>query len=173
MPSALYDATVGAFIHGQGQMLRLLRKAEEFCGEQGIPPDAILQRRLIADMHPFAYQVKSTRIHSLGAVEGVRRGGFSPDETVPPDSFAGLGEMIAEARAGLETIMPDEIDALADRDMIFAMGSYRAAFTGRGFLLSFSVPNFYFHASTAYGLLRAAGVELGKVDYLGRVGTRL
>ena len=133
---SFYSPTVGAFIHALGQVQRLLRKGEEFCAAEGVSPDVILQRRLSPDMHPFVYQVKSTKVHSLGAIEGIRRGTFSPDATVPPDSFAGLADMIDETRLALEAMPPREIDALAEQDMVFSVGSYRAAFTGRSFLLT-------------------------------------
>lgn len=173
MSSALYEATVASFERIIDAMLRLLDKAETFCVESALASEEILGSRLVADMRPFTYQVKSTRVHTIGAIEGVRRGSFSPDTSVPPDSFAGLRRMMADTRGELAAVTSDEIDALADRDMVFQAGDYRVGFSGQGFLLSFSVPNAYFHAVTAYGLLRAQGVEVGKVDYLGRVGTPL
>src|SRR6202140_1056018 len=79
----------------------LLGTAEAFCKGKGIAPDDIIQARLAEDMLPFAYQVKSTAVHSLGAIEGVRRGVFSPDVTRPPDNFAALKARIADTRAAV------------------------------------------------------------------------
>jgi hypothetical protein len=118
-------------------------------------------------MHPFAYQVKSTWVHSLGAIEGVRRGVFSPDQTTPPDSFAALKLRITETVEGLRQIDPGEIEDFIGRDMRFAFGSRHVDFTAENFLLSFSQPNFYFHAATLYDILRWKGVPIGKRDFLG------
>jgi hypothetical protein len=123
-------------------------------------------------MLPFAYQVKSTAVHSLGAIEGVRRGVFSPDMTPPPESFAALKTRIADTRKALEMIEPTEIDAFVGRDMRFAVGERRLDFTAESFLLSFSLPNFYFHAATTYDILRWKGVRIGKRDFLGTMRTK-
>ena len=121
-------------------------------------------------MLPFAYQVKSCWVHSAQAVEGVRLGAFQPHMEPPPDSFAGLSEKLGEARAKLEAVDLTELDTIADNDMVFSIGDkLRMDFTVRDFLLGFSVPNFHFHATTAYGILRMKGVAVGKRDYLGRL----
>lgn len=75
--------------------------------------------------------------------------------------------MLQGAIASLNAIDRETFDALADSDTQFAFGETKMPFTGANFLLSFSQPNFYFHATTAYGILRAQGVELGKRDFLG------
>jgi hypothetical protein len=120
-------------------------------------------------MHPFAYQVKSAAVHSLGALEGARRGVFTPDRTEPPDSFAALKARITEARSGLQSIEPGEVDGLVGRDMRFSFGERHIDFRAEEFLLSLSQPNFYFHATTAYDILRWQGVPIGKRDFLGRL----
>lgn len=169
MPLTLYDATVPSMLQILGSIERLIGKAEQFCTEQGLPPEALIDARLIADMLPFGYQVKSCAVHSIGAIEGVRRGTFSPDMTAWPDSFAGLAQRIAETRAALLAIDQDEMESFIGRPMAFAMGAMRMEFTADQFLLSFSQPNFYFHATTAYNLLRMKGVPIGKRDFNGRV----
>src|SRR6516165_670431 len=106
MPFSLYDATIPSYQQILGAVSGLLSITETFCSENGIAHDEILQARLAEDMQPFAYQVKSTAVHSLGAIEGVRRGVFSPDMTMPPDTFAALKVRIAETLAELEKIEP-------------------------------------------------------------------
>ena len=83
-------------------------------------------------------------------------------------------DLVAEAISGLESVTRDEIDALADKPMVFRSGDREAPFTAANFILSFSLPNFYFHAATTYAVLRMHGVPLGKMDYLGamRVGVK-
>ena len=108
-------------------------------------------------------------MHSLGAIEGVRNGQFSPDTSPLATSFDGLRERLAAARAGLEAVTVDEMEGFFGRDVVFLLGDLRLPFTAEDFLLSFSQPNFYFHAVTAYDILRARGVAVGKRDFAGRL----
>ena len=169
MTISLYDATVSSYRQILGAVTGLLEKAEAFCSEKGMPPAEIIQARLAEDMLPFAYQIKSTAVHSWGAIEGVRRGTFAPDRTTPPETFAALHSRIADARKSLDTIDPAEIEAFVGRDMCFVAGEHRIEYTAENFLLSFSLPNFYFHATTAYDILRWKGVQIGKRDFIGKM----
>ena len=172
MPLSLYAATIPSYRQTLGAVSALLRKAEAFCGEKGIAAPELIQSRLAPDMLPFAYQVKSTAVHSLGAIEGVRKGVFSPDMTPPPETFAALEARVAGTLSALEKIEPAEIESFTGRDMRFEFGSHRLEFTAEDFLLSFSLPNFYFHAATAYDILRWKGVPIGKRDFMGRLRLR-
>ena len=169
MSLSLYSAVVPTYLQILESLSGLLDKAESFCTEKQIVPQQIIQARLADDMHPFAYQVKSAAVHSLGAIEGVRRGVFTPDMTEPPDSFAALKTRITEARSGLQAVTPGEVDGLMGRDMRFSFGERHIDFRAEDFLLSFSQPNFFFHATTAYDILRSRGVPIGKRDYMGRL----
>jgi hypothetical protein len=169
MAFSLYAATIPSYQQILGAVSGLLGTAEAFCAEKGIAPEDIIQARLAEDMQPFAYQVKSTAVHSLGAIEGVRRGVFSPDVTTPPEIFTALKARIADTLAALEAIQPAEVDAFLGRDMRFVSGDRHLDFTVENFLLSFSQPNFYFHATTTYDILRWKGVPLGKRDFTGKL----
>ena len=169
MAFTLYAATLPSYLQILSSVSRLIDKAESFCEERGLAPDQLIQARLAGDMLPFAYQVKSTAVHSLGAIEGVRRGSFSPDTTPPPAAFDTLRERIAATMAALEEIDPEELESFIGRDVRFQAGDMHIDFLAEDFLLSFSQPNFYFHATTAYDILRANGVQLGKRDFKGRV----
>jgi len=169
MPLSLYAATIPSYRQILGAVSGLLSAAQAHCAEKGIDAADLIQARLAPDMLPFAYQVKSTAVHSLGAIEGVRRGVFSPDMTPPPDTFAALEARIAQTLSALEAIEPAEIESFIGRDMRFEFGERRLDFTAEEFLLSFSQPNFYFHAATAYDILRSKGVPLGKRDFMGRL----
>src|SRR3546814_4314250 len=106
-------------------------------------------------MLDFAYQVKSCAVHSIGAIEGVKRGNFSPDQTTPPNDFGGLKAKVIEAVGKLEALSAAEVESLSDKSLTFTIGdALRLNFTGQDFLLSFSQPNFYFHVTTAYNILR-------------------
>ena len=109
MAFTLYDATVPSFLQVLGSVSRLVDKAEGYAGDNGLDADALIQARLAEDMLPFGYQVKSAAGHSLGAIEGVRKGVFSPDLTPWPDSFAGLRDLVARAIAGLQAVDADEV----------------------------------------------------------------
>src|ERR1700733_9235067 len=154
MSFSLYSAVVPSYLQILDGLSGLIDKAESFCSQKGMAPEQIIEARLAEDMQPFAYQVKSTAVHSLGALEGVRRGVFSPDTSPPPENFAALKSRIAETLAALETIEAAEVDAFVGRDMRFVFGDRHIDFTGENFLLSFSQPNFYFHATTTYDILR-------------------
>jgi uncharacterized protein len=168
MAFSLYAATVPSYRQILGAVADLIDKAQAFCAEKGITPQDIIQARLAGDMQPFAYQVKSTVVHSLGAIEGVRKGVFSPDMTTPPQEFAALKARIVATLAALEAVDAAEVDSFVGRDMRFAFGDRHIDFTAENFLLSFSQPNFYFHATTAYDILRGKGVQIGKRDFLGK-----
>jgi uncharacterized protein len=168
MAFSLYAATVPSYRQILGAVAAVLVKAEAFCTEKAMAPQDIIHARLADDMHPFAYQVKSTAVHSLGAIEGVRKGVFSPDTTTPPDTFAGLKARIGETIAALERIDASEVDSFVGRDMRFAFADRHIDYTAENFLLSFSQPNFYFHATTAYDILRWKGLPIGKRDFLGQ-----
>ena len=173
MPISLYDATVPGFSQVLGAMLGLFDKAEAFLAERGLPEDEITQARLAPDMLPMGFQVKSVAAHSIGAIEGVRAGVFSPGRDPGPQSLVEQRALLERAHADLAQVDAAELDAMVGRDMRFEMGEMRMPFDAEHFLLSFSVPNFYFHATTAYALLRMKGVPLGKRDFLGRPRLRM
>ncbi|MEG3175515.1 DUF1993 domain-containing protein [Sphingomonas sp. RB3P16] len=167
MTFSLYDAVVPSNLQILGAIDALIDKAAAYCTEHGKVDADLIDARLAPDMLPFGYQVKSCAAHSVGGIEGVRAGSFSPDMTPWPTDFAGLHGVIQAAVASLKAIDRDAFDQLADNDTHFVFGETRMPFTGANFLLSFSQPNFYFHATTAYAILRAQGVKLGKRDFLG------
>lgn len=167
MAISLYAAVVPSWMQILGAVQGLLSKGEAYASEQGLAPAELIEARLAPDMLPFAYQVKSTAVHSLGAIEGVRRGVFSPDLTPPPASFAALDSRITQTLEALRAVDAAEVDGFLGRDMKFSFGTREIAFTAEDFLLSFSQPNFYFHATTAYDILRARGVPIGKRDFMG------
>lgn len=172
MPFGLYDVTVPHFRQILAATAGLLDKGESHCAARNIAPAEYIQARLHEDMLPFNYQVKSTVVHSLGALKALSRGVFSPDMSPPPESFAGLKQKLADALAGLDALTPADINAFEGRDMAFEFRDFRLEFTAENFLASFSLPNFYFHAATAYDILRNKGVPIGKRDFMGKLRTK-
>lgn len=167
MPFSLYEAVIPSQLQILGALDALLDKAKSFCTEQDRAEKDLIEARLAPDMLPFGYQVKSCAAHSAGGIEGVRAGAFSPDMSPWPTDFDGLHSVLRAAIGNLNEIDRDACEALAEKDTEFAFGETRLPFTGANFLLSFSQPNFYFHATTAYAILRAQGVKLGKRDFIG------
>lgn len=167
MPFSIYDAVVPSNLQILGAMDALLDKAEAFCAEQGRAESDLIDARLAPDMLPFGYQVKSCAAHSIGGIEGVRAGTFSPDMSPWPTDFARLHGVLQTAVASLKEMDRDAFDALAENETQFAFGETKLPFTGANSLLLFSQPNFYFHATTAYAILRVQGVKLGKRDFMG------
>jgi hypothetical protein len=164
MPLSLHAAVVPSWLQLLGAGRGWLDKA----AGSGIAEADLVEARLVEDMLPLAYQVRSMSDHSRGAIEGLREGVFRPRFNDPlPASFAEMREKLDGAIGFLEGVNEAELDGLAGGPMRFEIGEKRIDFTPENFLLSFSQPNFYFHATTAYAILRAKGVQVGKLDYLG------
>ena len=102
-------------------------------------------------------------------MQGLQKGSFSPPSFDLDKDYPGLRALVAEARDGLAGLDEAVVEALAEKSMVFRLGKNELPFTNQNFLLSFSLPNFYFHATTTYDILRMLGVPLGKRDFLGQM----
>lgn len=169
MPISLHAAFVPSALQMLGTCDHLIAKAKAWCEETGCAESELVGCRIHEEMFPLAYQLKSVVVHTAGAIEGVRAGVFHPDLTPPPEDFAGLSAKIAAAREVLTALDEGEMEGWIGQPMRFEFRDYRMDFTAEDFLLSFSQPNFYFHAATAYDILRMKGVSVGKRDFLGAV----
>jgi len=169
MAFSLYDASVANYLQILGAVAGYMDKAAAHFKEKGANIEEIVETRLFDDMLPFRFQIVSVAHHSRGAMEAVQKGVFSPDMGKPDLKFADLQKMVADATSSLNALTPDAVNALAGRDMAFQFGERKMPFTVEDFLMSFSLPNFFFHATTAYDILRHKGVPLGKRDFMGRL----
>lgn len=169
MTHPLHTATVGAWLQILPQVAGLVDKAEAHCRETGLPAEALLEARLAPDMWTFAKQVMCAVQHSAGAVAALRSGVTGPDMSPPPGTFAALRQAVADAVAVLQAVQPGEIDEAVGRDVRFEFGSGKMEFESESYLLGFAVPNFYFHTTAAYAILRNQGLPLGKRDWLGPI----
>ena len=167
MTISLYDAIIPSQLQIIAAVRKLVDKAKAHCEETGTAAEELIGARLIEDMLPFSYQVKSCREHSLGAIEAVREGVATPSLAPPPSDWAGLYEKLDEAKAGLEAVTEAEMESFVGKDVEFRFKDTVMPFTGENYLLSFAQPNFYFHATTAYALLRERGLSIGKGNFLG------
>jgi hypothetical protein len=168
MAISLYDASVRQYLQVLPSVGAILDKGLQFCREKGIDPESLVETRLIEDMLPLRFQVQQSVKHSLGAIEALKTGQFGPGargETTA--GYAALQALVAEAIETLKTMTPEDINARAGADVTFTAGERTMPFEAEGFILTFSLPNFYFHAATAYDILRMKGVPVGKRDFLG------
>lgn len=172
MSISLHSASVETYLQTLPAVASLIDKAEAWCREHGQPDTALTQESLAPDMWPFAKQVMVVAAHSAGTIRALEGGTFGPDLSPAPTDFASLRAAIADAIAYLRSVDPDEVNARAGHDMDFAFGERRMPFTAETFVLSFSLPNFFFHASAAYAILRAKGLPVGKGDFLGQMRMR-
>jgi uncharacterized protein len=169
MSTSLYDISVATYLQTLGAVSRYLDKGLALCTEKGIDTNEIVEFRLFADMLPFRFQIVSVAHHSLGAVDGLNSGIFAPPRQTEPLDYRGLQKLIGDAILGLEGMNPADINAIEGREIVFRTGDRQIPFTAETFILSFSLPNFYFHATTAYDILRTKGVPLGKRDFMGNL----
>lgn len=166
MSLSLYDVSVGSYIQIVEATSRFLQKGAEHFAASGMDADDVVSTRLHPDMFDFHFQVVCVTHHSLGALDGIRAGVFSPP-SYPPCGYAGLQQLTADTLASLKALSADEVNALEGSKLVFKLGGNEIPFTAENFVLSFSLPNFYFHATTAYDILRMQGVPVGKRDFIG------
>ncbi|MEH2569400.1 DUF1993 domain-containing protein [Bradyrhizobium sp. AZCC 2289] len=169
MAFSLYDATVANYLQILGAVGGLLEKSLTHFRDKGIDPAEVVETRLAPDMMPFRFQIVSVAHHSRGAMAAAKNGVFVPPSGRPDLDFAALQSLVTEARDELSGLTPDAVSALVGRDVTFKIGERTLPFTAEGFLMSFSLPNFFFHATTAYDILRHKGAPLGKRDFMGRL----
>jgi len=172
MAISFYDLSVPTFLQTVRAVAGFLQRAAWHCAETGADPDDFVHARLFDDMAPFHFQIEALAHHCVWGMEAVKTGVFAPPALIGAQPFTDLQAMIAEAVKALEALTPDEVNGWAGKDLDLQIGPRRLAFTSETFILSFSLPNFHFHAVTAYDILRTRGVPIGKRDYEGRLRTR-
>jgi hypothetical protein len=167
MAISLYEASAERFLQSLEATAGILKKGREHFAAAGTDLNEVVGYRLWEDMLPLSFQISSLKHHSLSAIEGAKGGLVGPSPR-GQHSYDDLEKIIADTQTGLAALKPGDVDALTDQPVMFKAGDREMHFTGAGFLLSFSLPNFYFHATTAYDILRSKGVPLGKRDYMGK-----
>ena len=172
MAIPLYDLSVPTFLQTVSAVAGFLDCAAKHCAETGADPDDFVDARLYPDMAPFHFQIEALTHHAVWGVEALIKGVFDPPGLIGTTPFANLQAMVNRAEDALQAFTPDEVNGCAGRELDLQIGPRRLAFTAETFILSFSLPNFHFHAVTAYDILRTRGVPIGKRDYEGRLRTR-
>tara|TARA_B100001540_G_C15387681_1_gene452996 strand:- start:57 stop:584 length:528 start_codon:yes stop_codon:yes gene_type:complete len=172
MTIKLSDVSLGTYKQLVAASLSIIKKAENYFTEQNIDLNELSKMRLIEDMAPLTFQVFSIVHHSVGAIEALKSGEFGPPNTPDNLCFQDLVSMLKDANSTLNEMNEEDINLLADGEVIFKMGQIEWPFTSEDFILSFSLPNFYFHVTTMYDMFRIKGLNIGKLDFAGSLKIR-
>jgi uncharacterized protein len=166
MSLSMYQASVPVLARALTILSTLLDKAAAHAEARKIDPAVFVNARLAPDMFPLARQVQAASDAAKGCaarLAGIEVPSFADAETTFPE----LKARIAKTLSFLESVRPAQIDGSEERTVTLKLGGREVNFTGQQFLLTFSLPNFFFHIVTAYDILRHNGLEIGKRDYLG------
>ena len=163
----MFDTSVPVLIHFLKGLSAILKKAEGHCAANKIDPDALLQARLYPDMFTFTRQVQLTTDFAKGM--GARLAGLPvPSFADEEKTFAELQARLARTIEFLSALTKEQYADAAARTVTIKIGGQDTTFTGAAYAASYALPNFYFHLTTTYNILRHNGIELGKKDYMGR-----
>jgi len=165
MAFTIYDATIPPMIRMLENLSRIMDKA---VAQKGSDLQALLDARLAPDMHPFPRQIQIASDAAKGCaarLSGNEAPSFADTETTFPE----LQARLKKTADYLKSIPKETFDGAEDRDVTLKTPTSSFEMKGRDYATNFALPNFYFHITTAYGLLRSKGVEIGKLDYLGGI----
>jgi hypothetical protein len=168
MSTTSYQMSSPVFLRGLSILSDLLRKGEAHAAEKGIDPASLLDARLAPDMLPFTRQVQfscDTAKRGVARLTGIEAPSYADDET----SFAQLQARIDKTKAFVAGIPVSAFAGADTKDIELKLPDATFHFTGVDYLIRFALPNFYFHLTTAYDILRAQGVAIGKLDFLGKL----
>lgn len=168
MSISMYAASIPVFKQMLDSLSDVLNKAEAHAAEKKIDPNALLQARLFPDMFPLTRQVQIAADFAK-SVSARLAGTDMPAYEDNEQSFADLRSRIAKTLAFLDTLAPAQIDGSEQREIVLRPGTPKEQkFAGQPYLLHYGLPQFFFHVTTAYAILRHNGVEVGKRDYMGK-----
>lgn len=167
MSLSMHDASLAQFIRMLGNLSAILNKAEAYAAERKIEPSVLLNARLAPDMLPLISQVQiaSDSVKGCAArLAGIDIPSYADNES----SFAELQTRIAKTQAFLGSVTAVQLEGSEGKSITLNFPGLELQFTGQEYLLHFVLPNFYFHLTTAYAILRHNGLAIGKMDFLGR-----
>jgi len=165
MSLSMYEASVPGFVNMLNSLSAILDKAAAYAEAKKIDPSVLVGARLAADMHPLSRQIQIASDAVKGGVArlaGVEAPSFPDTETTIPELKARIDKTVAF----LNGIDKAKFDGAEDRTVTMKIGPNELQFPAKVFLFEFVAPNFYFHATTAYAILRHNGLEIGKQDFL-------
>ena len=165
---SMFNATISPLKRALANLSHILKKGEAHADAKKIDHAVLLNGRLFPDMYPLIRQVQIATDMSKGAaarLAGLEVPKYDDNET----SFEDLQARIAKTIAFIDTIKPEQLTGSASRDITITVRQTDMHFKGEAYLLSWVMPNVYFHVTTAYNILRYNGIELGKPDFLGPI----
>jgi hypothetical protein len=166
MSLSMYQASVPVFVRALENLSAILHKGAAYAEARKIEPSVLINARLYPDMLPLSRQIQIATDNAKGPaarLADIERPVYEDNET----TFEELQARIAKTIGFLKSIKPAQIDGSEDRTVTLRIGPNDRSFKGQPYLLGFALPNFYFHVTTAYSILRHSGVELGKTDFIG------
>ena len=167
MSISLYAASIPVYQQMLGSLRDILNKAEAHAAARKIEPAALLQSRLYPDMFSLLRQVQVACDFARSAAARLSNKEI-PKVEDKQQSFADLQALIADALAFLDTATPEQIDGQEEREVVTRPGTpHERKFTCQSYLLSYALPQFFFHVTTSYAILRHNGIDIGKKDYMG------
>ena len=166
MSISMYQASLPVLVRGMTNLQVILGKAEAHAAEKQIDPSVLINARLAPDMLPLLRQVYIVSDKAKGCAARLA-GVEAPKYDDVEQTFEELDARLQKTIDYLKEFKPQQIDGSEERPITLKMRVGPIEFTGLSYLLGFVLPNFYFHVTTAYDILRHNGVELGKLDYLG------
>ena len=164
----MYQASVPAFLKMLKNLVAILDKAEAYAADRNIDPQVLLNWRLAPDMFPLTRQIQIATDLAKGTTARLA-GREVPKYADEEKTFAELKARIAKTVKFVGGVVPKDIDGSESRDITLTLGGQEMHFKGEPYLVHFALPNFYFHATTAYDILRRCGVEIGKRDFIGEI----
>ena len=167
MSISMYDISVPVFRQILGGLAGVLEKAEAHCAAGKADAAAWIGAKLAQDMLPLSFQVGQACNHSAGAVAKISGGERA--RVADLGSLAACRAAVAAALADLDAVKADDLAGREAGDVVLETPRGAMTFVGLDYLLSFAMVNFYFHTTTAYDILRAQGLEIGKRDFMGAV----
>ena len=168
MTISMYQASVPCFVRTLGNLSAILDKAQGHVDAKKIDPLALTSYRLFPDMLPMTRQVQIACDAAKGLV--ARLSGLeNPVHEDTEKTLVELQARIAKTLAFVQSVTPAQLDGTEEKDIVVKRGDVETHYQGMQYLLGNALPNFYFHVTTAYNILRHNGIEIGKRDYLGKV----
>ncbi|HYO71409.1 MAG TPA: DUF1993 domain-containing protein [Archangium sp.] len=166
MSLSMYQASIPVFIRMLGNLSAILEKAAAYATAKKIEPSVLVNARLAPDMRPLSFQIQVASDMAKGCA--ARLAGIDPPSFPDTEStFPELQERIKKTIAFLQTVSAAQVDGSEEREVILKMRGQETRFQGQPYLLTYVLPNFYFHLTTAYAILRHNGLDIGKADFLG------
>ncbi|WPB78465.1 DUF1993 domain-containing protein [Archangium violaceum] len=166
MSLSMYQASIPVFIRMLGNLSAILEKAATYAAAKKIEPSVLINARLAPDMLPLSFQIQIASDTAKGCA--ARLAGIDPPSMADTEStLPELQERIKKTIAFLQTVTAAQVDGSEEREIVLKMRNSELQFKGQSYLLGFALPNFYFHLTTAYAILRHNGLDIGKADFLG------